>query len=272
MRDQTISGSHHPRIERGYLATANGQLHVRTCGQHGPRPPLLMLHQVPNSGQIFEPLMPALAEDRLVIAVDTPGYGMSDPIADPQTIERYAEVIGAALCEPISEPIDIVGYHTGAAIAAVLAAGDVVRVRRVALVAVPVLTATERKEFAALPPIPFDEAGDWAREEWRRSWQWRGPGQTRDDVLKSFAEKMRPTARYQGARAIVAFDMADALRALQQPLLIVRPKDDLWEATDRAIALRPDAPCIALPEFGHGLWSAATDQMVKILKEFFDAP
>ena len=259
-------------IERHYIRTAHGQLHLRMAGKKGSRPPLLMLHQVPNSGQIFEPVMSALADERLVLAIDTPGYGMSDPLPDPQTIEAYASVIGSALHGWLDEPIDIVGYHTGAAIATVLANGDLLRVRRVALVAVPVLTDEERKEFAALPPIPFDEAGDWAREEWRRSWHWRGPGQTRDDVLKSFAEKMRPTARQQGARAIVAFDMAPALRALQQPMLIVRPRDDLWEATARAAALRPDAPCVTLPDFGHGLWSAAPDRMLKILKEFFDTP
>ena len=272
MRDQRSSGSHPLRIERDYLATARGQLHLRKSGQGGSRPPLVMLHQVPNSGQIFEPVMSALAEDRLVLAIDTPGYGMSDPIADPQTIEGYAEVIGHALRERITVPVDIVGYHTGAAIAAVLASSDLLRVRRLALVAVPVLTDTERKEFAALPPIPFDEGGEWAREEWRRSWYWRGPGQTLDDVLKSFAEKMRPSARQQGARAIVTFEMAEALRVLRQPLLIVRPKDDLWEATARAIALRPDAMCVTLPDFGLGLWSAAAERMVKILREFLDAP
>lgn len=259
-------------IERRYLRTERGQLHLRIAGKTGPRPPLLLLHQVPNSGQIFEPVMPALAHDRCVIAVDTPGYGMSDPIPDPQTIEGYADVIGGAIGELVGEPLDVVGYHTGAAIAAVLATRSRPRVRRIALVAVPVLNDAERKEFAALPPIPFDEAGDWAREEWRRSWHWRGPGQTRDDLLKSFAEKMRPTARLQGARAIVAFDMTKALHAVRQSLLIVRPRDDLWEATARAAALRPDAPCVNLPDFGHGLWSVASERMVQILKEFFDAP
>jgi hypothetical protein len=89
---------------------------------------------------------------------------------------------------------------------------------------VPVFTETERARFGALPPIPFDEEGDWAREEWRRSWRWRGPGQTRADVLRTYAEKMRPGARERGATAIAAYDMAGALRAVRQPLLIVRPE------------------------------------------------
>ncbi|NBX40231.1 MAG: alpha/beta hydrolase, partial [Gammaproteobacteria bacterium] len=42
-------------------------------------------------------MMPLLADRRRVIAIDMPGFGMSDPVPDPQTIERYAEVIGKAL-------------------------------------------------------------------------------------------------------------------------------------------------------------------------------
>ena len=163
-----------------------------------------MLHHVPNSGQVFAPVMPLLADRRRVIAIDMPGFGMSDPVPDPQTIERYAEVIGKALRDSAGEQIDIVGYHTGAAVAAVLANAGIVSVRRVAMIAVPVLTDAERAHFAALPPIPFDEAGEWARAEWQRSWTWRGPGQSIDDLLRSFAEKMRPNARRVGAAAIAA--------------------------------------------------------------------
>lgn len=256
-------------IPRSYVVTDHGQLHLRTAGTGGPLPTLLMLHQVPNSGQIFEPVIPLLAEDRRVIAADIPGFGMSDPLPDPQTIEGYAEVIGKALRDVVPGPMDIVGYHTGAAIAAVLANTGIIEIRRVAMVSVPVLTDAERAHFAALPPIPFDEAGEWARSEWQRTWFWRGPGQRIDDLLKSFAEKMRPNARRAGARAIASFNMEPALRALRQPLLIARPRDDLWEATARAEVLRPDAIHVTLPEFGHGLWSAAPERMIAILKGFF---
>lgn len=255
-------------IERLYIRADRGQLHLRRAGASDELPPLLMLHQVPNSGQVFEPVMPLLAKNRRVLAVDIPGFGMSDPLPDPQTIDGYATVIGRALRNIAAGPFDLVGYHTGAAIAAVLANTDVIPVRRVAMIAVPLLTDAERAHFAALPPIPFDEAGEWARAEWQRTWAWRGPGQSLDDLLKSFAEKLRLNARRIGAAAIASFDMAPALRALRQPLLIARPRDDLWEATARAEALRPDAVRIVLDEFGHGLWAAAPQKMATILQDF----
>lgn len=255
-------------VQRDYLPCRFGQLHIRRAGRHRRTPPLMLFHQVPNSGQIFEAVLPLLAADRLAVAPDTPGYGMSDPAPDPQRIGAYADAMADAMRALPSGPVDLVGYHTGAAIAAELANRPGSRVRRLVLIAVPVFSADERARFGALPPIPFDEAGDWAREEWRRSWAWRGPGQSRADVLRTYAEKMRPGARERGATAIAAYDMAAGLRAVRQPLLIARPKDDLWDATARARALRPDAAHAELPELGHGLWSVAPERMARLICDF----
>ena len=266
------AGDDPPRVERAYAPCRYGQVHLRRVAGGNANPPVLCFHQVPNSGQVFERFLERIGTDRLAIAFDTPGYGMSDPAPDPQTIEAYAgglaDAVGAlGLAD---RPVDLIGYHTGAAIAAALAAGGKVRVRRMVLVAVPVFSAPERASFGAQPPIPFDEEGYWAREEWRRSWRWRGPGQSRESVLRTFAEKMRPGARERGARAIAAFDMAGALRASTTPLLLVRPKDDLWEATGRAFDLRPDVGHVELPDLGHGVWEVATRRVDEIVRQFLD--
>lgn len=259
-------------LRRGYASASHGQIHYRAVGE-GRRPPLLCFHHVPNSGQIFERVAPALANGRRVVILDTPGYGMSDPLPDPQRIDAYAQALAeaAASLGLAGRPVDLLGYHTGAAIACEIALSGGLRVRRLALCAVPVFSAEERASFGAQTPIPFDEDGDWAREEWRRSWRWRGPGQTREMVLRTYAEKMRPGARERGAAAIAAYDMADALARVRQPMMILRPRDDLWEATGRAMALRPDAPAEELPDLGHGLWDVASDQMSGVIDGFLRA-
>jgi pimeloyl-ACP methyl ester carboxylesterase len=227
---------------------------------------------VPNSSQIYTEFLPLVAADRPAMAFDTPGYGMSDPAPDPQTIGAYADAVEDGLAAlSLAGPVDLLGYHTGAAIAAELATRGRWAVRRVMLVAVPVFSEVERASFGALPPIQFDEEGDWAREEWRRSWRWRGPGQQRASVLRTFAEKMRPGARERGAIAIAGYDMARAVSRIRQPLMIARPKDDLWEATARARTLRPDAAYAELPELGHGLWEVAPERMAALARRFLDA-
>jgi pimeloyl-ACP methyl ester carboxylesterase len=262
-------------IERGYAPCRFGQVHYRRAGHEGhrddrERPPVLCFHQVPNSSQIFERFLLRIGEDRLAIAFDTPGYGMSDPAPDPQTIETYTAGLGDAIrtLGLADRPVDLVGYHTGAALAVQLSLEKIVQARRIVLVAVPIFSLAERSRFGAMPPIPFDEDGDWAREEWRRSWQWRGPGQSQESVLRTFAEKMRPGARERGAQAIAEFDMAAALLALRAPLLLVCPKDDLWDATGRAFDLRPDADRVELPELGHGAWDDDQARLHEVVLEF----
>ena len=259
-------------VRRGYSNAKHGQIHYRSVGQ-GRRPPLLCFHHVPNSGQIYERVALKLAKGRRVVILDTPGYGMSDPLPDPQRIDAYASALSeaASALGLDDRPVDLLGYHTGAAIACAIALSGGLRVRRLALCAVPVFSAEERASFGAQTPIPFDEEGDWAREEWRRSWRWRGPGQTREMVMRTYAEKMRPGARERGASAIAAYDMADALARVRQPLMIIRPRDDLWDATGRAMAVRPDAPVQELPDLGHGLWDVASDRMGEIIDGFLRA-
>ena len=262
------SGS--PTVERGYAPTRFGQVHFRRAGRSRACPPLLFFHQVPNSGQIFTPVLGPMARNRRCFAFDTPGYGMSDLVPDPQTIAAYADALTEAIVSlGLRGPVDLLGYHTGAAIAAELANRGQVAVRRVMLVSVPVFDDAQRASLGALTPIPFDEGGEWARAEWQRSWQWRGPGQRRDSVLRSFAEKMRPGARERGAQAIARYDMAGALVRIRQPLMLVRVHDDLWEASARALALRREVLSLEMPGYGHGLWDVATEPMVAAMQGFF---
>lgn len=261
-------------LKRGYADSRFGQIHYRISRpvhEAGNRTALVALHLSPNSGQVFSTFLPLMGRDRIALAPDYPGYGMSDPIAGVQRIEDYA----AAMLDvieylDIETPVDLLGYHTGTAVALEMARQRPAVVRKVMLVAVPVITQEERAAGAALPMIVFDEGGEFAKEEWRRSWKWRGPGQSKASVLATFSEKMRPGVRDRGAKAILAYDIVPALTAVTHPTMIVRVHDDLWAATARARELRTDTEYIELPEFGHGLFHAAPDHMGKIAREFFD--
>ncbi|MDX1515191.1 MAG: alpha/beta hydrolase [Woeseiaceae bacterium] len=164
----------------------------------------------------------------------------------------------------------LLGYHTGAGVALEMARLRPQRVRRIVLVAVPMLTAAEREAGAALPPIPFDIDGEFARTEWQRSWRWRGPGQPVESVLATFAEKLRPGVRDRGASAILRYDLEAVLADTEHPLCIVRVRDDLWDATERAHRLRPDARYVELPDYGHGLFHAAPERMNEIARDCLD--
>ncbi len=258
-------------VRRDYVDSRVGQLHARmvepaTAGG----PPVILLHLVPNSSQVFEQFLPLIADDRSAIAFDLPGFGMSDPVKGDETVPAYADAILDGIDALTLQQVDLIGYHTGAAVAAEMATRRPELVRRVVLVAVPVLTREERDRFAALPPIAFDEEGEFAKAEWQRSLHWRGPGQSVDSVKRTYAEKMRPGARERGAQAVVAYDLGAALGKIGQPLLVIRPQDDLWEATLRAKPLVPDAQWVEMPHYGHGLFEVAAEELAELIDEFLD--
>ncbi len=262
-------------MQRGYADSRFGQIHYRIAhptGQKAQQPPLIMLHLSPNSGQVFSKVLPLVGRNRIAMAPDYPGYGMSDAIEGEQRIGDYALAMMDALeSVGISGPVDLLGYHTGAAVALEMARIRPEQVRKIMLVAVPLLTSEERAAGAALPKIPFDENGTFAQKEWQSSWRWRGPGQSTASVYATFAEKMRPGARERGAEAILAYDLEPVLRSADHPLMIVRVKDDLWDATLKAKQLRPDAEYVELGDYGHGLFHAAPDLMDELARGFLES-
>ena len=71
----------HPHIRRHFVTLGDRQVHYRRAGKG---PPAILLHQSPSSSRDNIPLMERLMADFTVIAPDTPGNGLSDPL----TLER----------------------------------------------------------------------------------------------------------------------------------------------------------------------------------------
>ncbi|MCU0761105.1 MAG: alpha/beta fold hydrolase [Steroidobacteraceae bacterium] len=65
-------------VRRRFVTLADGmQLHYRIVGAG---PPVVLLHPSPQSGAFSLPMARRLAPNFTAIAVDTPGYGLSDPL------------------------------------------------------------------------------------------------------------------------------------------------------------------------------------------------
>jgi pimeloyl-ACP methyl ester carboxylesterase len=79
-------------IARRFLQVAGLTLHYRECNA-GAREgtTLFMLHPSPMSGAVFEPAMAMFPSTQRVIALDTPGYGLSQAL--PSACEKIADYI-----------------------------------------------------------------------------------------------------------------------------------------------------------------------------------
>jgi pimeloyl-ACP methyl ester carboxylesterase len=99
----------------GQYVEVNGiRLYYET---HGAGRPLILLHGGLGSGQMFGPVLPALAERHQVIAVDLQGHGRTADIDRPIDIRLMAGDI-AALIEHLGlDRPDLVGYSLGGGVA-----------------------------------------------------------------------------------------------------------------------------------------------------------
>ncbi|MDX2142633.1 MAG: alpha/beta hydrolase [Rhodospirillaceae bacterium] len=87
-------------ITKHFLPLADGrQVHYRRAGpKSGAGPPLIILHPSPNSSASMSAAIAAFSEIFTCIALDTPGYGLSDDIvADPTDLWGYAEAVADIL-------------------------------------------------------------------------------------------------------------------------------------------------------------------------------
>jgi pimeloyl-ACP methyl ester carboxylesterase len=116
MGDDSVSTSWTTETKgTGAYADVNGiNLYYET---HGAGRPMILLHGGLGSGEMFGPILPTLAENRQVIAVDLQGHGRTADIDRPIDIRLMADDIAALIDHLGLEKPDVVGYSMGGGVA-----------------------------------------------------------------------------------------------------------------------------------------------------------
>jgi len=263
-----------PRVRRGYFESRYGQLHVHNAippgGGFEEGTPLLCLHKGPLSGRMFERFLAVAGRERSVYAPDLPGFGDSDPPSSRPAIVDYAAAIGDFLESMRFRQIDVLGYHSSSLVAAELAISRPKQVRRVVLVSVPLLTEAERESLKRVAPsVPLLADGSHLAGEWQRIAESYGSGAPLELISEALVEKLRNGLHPAWlAYAALQYAVRERLSLVTQQVLLMRPRDDLWDATLRAREVLPKARCIDLAEQGQGLFEAAPELVAEGLKEF----
>jgi pimeloyl-ACP methyl ester carboxylesterase len=136
---------------------------------HGPNisnaPPLVLLHGGVAGIVMFGPNLPALAQNRRVIAVELQGHGRTADIDRPLRYEFMADDVATLLEQLNIRKADVLGYSLGAGVALQTAFRHPALVRRLVVVSRPIKRAGFYPEVIAA----FDVMGPAAAAGMRQS-------------------------------------------------------------------------------------------------------
>ena len=121
-------------FESRYVQVGDVRLHA-VVGGDGP--PLLLVHGWPETWYAWRLVMPALARDFTVVAVDQRGRGLSDRPAGGYDTGTLADELVALMDALGYDRFALVGHDTGFAISYAIAADHGDRVERAALIDIP---------------------------------------------------------------------------------------------------------------------------------------
>ena len=230
------------RSRHGYVAVGSRLVHYTARGEGQV---VVLLHASPADSRTLEPLIRELATDCCVVALDTPGHGLSDPIdvAEP-TVDDYGARLLETLVALRLPVVHLYGTHTGAKIALSAALQAPAEVASLTLDGIGVSTADEREDQLARYTVTWRATTDGSHlvQAWHQArnmflfWPWYAENPARAlpgamipvDDLHTIAHGMLQAGdQYPLAyRAAFRFDPTEALAAVDVPTTIVAAPDD----------------------------------------------
>lgn len=271
-----------------YFDTGELRLHA-VIGGEGP--PLLLVHGWPETWYAWRLLMPALARDFEVIAVDQRGIGLSDKPADGYDTGTLASDMVALMDALGHNRFALVGHDTGFAISYALAADHPDRVDRVALAEIPgppLATASPPVFVPAqinnrLWHIPFNRVEKVpeqlieGREGVFFGYEFAIQGGTLpDDVIEYYVRLVsRPDVLsgslgfYRALDATLAQNEERKTRRLTMPVLAIGGEASYGDHVGEAMQpLADDVQSVVVPGAGHWVAEEAPDEMLAALTAF----
>ncbi|EGD54917.1 alpha/beta fold hydrolase [Gordonia neofelifaecis] len=224
----------------------------------GRGPALVMLHGIGGSSRSFAAQYGELAERMRLIAWDAPGYGESDDVDGPLSMDDYADAVAALIEERCGERgAHVLGMSWGGVIATRLALRRPDLVRSLVLGSSTVGSGATPEGAEAMRARAAEVDGD--REQFTRTRAARllGDGASDNAITAAAAEMaaaIRPAGYRSAAEAMAATDHTDDLGSIDIPTLVLAGDRD--EVTGHAAAQVlaggiPGAVYVMLRDAGH---------------------
>jgi pimeloyl-ACP methyl ester carboxylesterase len=273
-----------------FVEAGEVRLHVVVGGQG---PPLLLIHGWPGSWYYWRLVMPALARDFQVIAVDQRGIGLSDkPEEGYDTGTLAKDMIG--LMDALGHgQFAVVGVDTGLLIAYAVAADYPERVVRLAVGEAPLPGISPPNPLVLPDPlvdrlyhIPFNQLKETneklvsGREDVYFGAEFNASAGTNKlskenvkyyiDGLASSPEALHGTFQlYRAFGATTAQNVERKTRPLQMPVLAMGGAESLGAMAAETMKLTAtDVQTLVIPGIGHWLAEQAPEELLAALTDF----
>ena len=237
--------------------------------RHGKGTPLVLLHGFPLDHHLWDEVVPLLEDSFDLILPDLRGFGESETIDTPYTMEDYASDIAGLLDQLGIQKAAVAGHSMGGYVALAFARTYPERVSGLALVSSQApADPPERKEGR------YKSAADVAEKGISGVVETMAPKFTGDPRLQAAAreimEKQKPAA-YIGALKAMA-ERADSTPLLSMftfPLVIIHGDEDALISVDRAREVKASIPGSHYAELrgiGHVPMLEAAEKTAEALK------
>jgi pimeloyl-ACP methyl ester carboxylesterase len=275
-------------FESRFIDTGDVRLHAVIGGQG---PALLLVHGWPETWYAWRLVMPALARNFTVVAVDQRGIGLSDKPATGYDTGTLATDLVKLMDALGHERFAVVGHDTGFAIGYALAADYPERVERIALAEIPGPPTSAASPPAFLPDplnnklwhIPFNRVENLpeqlvaGREDVFFGYEFaiQGgelPGELVDYYVGMVSNPESLHGSFGWYRAFgetLAQDDERAKRPLTMPVLAIGGELSYGEHVAEAMrALAEDVQSVVISGAGHWVPEQAPEQLLDALSAF----
>lgn len=279
-----------PSVGTGMAVVDGRRIHYRRAGTEGT--PVVLLHGagVDDAALSWEHVLPELAREHRVYALDWPGHGESDD-APEHSVLAYRRVLEGFLDELELETVALGGISMGAGVALSFTLEYPERVERLALLSSYGIGSSipAGSLWFALSNVPGANQAGYAAMGTSQAAARSGLAQVVYDASeldRSFVEAFRERANRSGAgAAFAAFqrneigpsgrvetNLAPALSELDVPTLFLHGRNDPLfpvEWARRGAQRAPNARLVELPACGHWPTHEHPERTASELRSFF---
>ncbi len=249
--------------------------------------PVLLVHGWPTSSFLWRNVMPAMASDRRVLAIDLPGHGDSDkPLDVDYNVEFFSSIIDGFLREVgVDGPIGLVVHDLGGPLGLYWASQRPQRLERLAILntlAYPELSwmAATTLKVAAIPMLGSMMTSQWGLKQAIKMGVVKNR-RIRPDTMEGVCAPFRDRdAREALRRTLLSVEVEDLetiaswLPSVSVPVRIVYGKKDrilpkIEKTVARICTDIPHAEVTVLEDCGHFLQEERPEDIGELLGDFF---